>query len=321
MIARLQRVFTVALLAGALGWFVYALLISRPMLAALGMLVIVVGYAGFMAAEFVILSFVQSEDAAPRPTVVQLCSAWWGEIKTAPCVFLWRQPFCSTRHPDHLPFSTGKNARRGVVLVHGFFCNRGLWNPWMRDFRQQEIPFVAVNLEPVLGSIDQYAHLIDAAVARVQAATGLAPVLVGHSMGGLAIRAWAAKHRAAARVHHVITIGSPHHGTWLAGRARSANGRQMRLRSPWLEALARAEAEGDFESGSESGSKSARAGQRKAAAIHERFTCFFGHCDNIVFPAPTAMLSGARNIHLPGTAHVHMAYHPEVFAETLRSLA
>ena len=69
-------------------------------------------------------------------------------------------------------------------------CNRGVWLHWLGHLRAAGHAHVAVNLEPVLGSIDGYAKAIDDAVRRVTEATGLPPVLVCHSMGGLAARAW-----------------------------------------------------------------------------------------------------------------------------------
>ena len=70
---------------------------------------------------------------------------------------------------------------------------------------------------------------IDAAVARLERATGMAPVLVGHSMGGLAMRAWLGATRTRALPPH------RHHrhaarGTWLARHARGRNGAEMRHR-------------------------------------------------------------------------------------------
>jgi triacylglycerol lipase len=108
--------------------------------------------------------------------------------------------------------------------------------------RRQGTPFVAVNLEPVFGSIDDYVPVIEAAVARLEQATGLPPVAVAHSMGGLALRAWWAQPGNAARVHHAITLGTPHHGTWLARWALTRNARQMRQLSGWLQRLEAARA-------------------------------------------------------------------------------
>ena len=123
-------------------------------------------------------------------------------------------------------------------------------------------------------------------------------MIVAHSMGGLAARAWLATQNLDSSVHRVVTIGTPHRGTWLARFGLTRNGKQMQLDNTWLRQLAAHETP-----------------QRLA-----RFTCFYGHCDNIVFPASTAMLAGADNRHVPGTAHVHMVFQAEVFNEVWRWL-
>jgi triacylglycerol lipase len=297
MLARLQKFVSISLLGMAIAWVYCVGAADRPIWAASGVVVILFGYALFLAAEFVTLYFVQRADATLRPNVRQLLTAWAHEVLTAPRVFLWQQPFRSKAESDHVP--AGCLSRPGVVLVHGFVCNRGLWNPWMRELRARGVPFVAVNLEPVFGTIDHYPRIIEDAVARVERATGRPVVLVGHSMGGVAIRAWLARFDADARVQRVLTIASPHHGTWLARFGHTANGRQMRLDSPWLAKLA----------------------QREPRARQEKFTCYFGHCDNIVFPAASGTLPHADNVHVPGTAHMHMAFNRSVFEALLRWLS
>ena len=297
MLARLQRMITLGLLMSAWLWALLAWRGGEPGWALGGAALIVFGYALVLGVEFVLLSFVHGDDPAPRATPSQLLRAWWGEVCAAPLVFCWRQPFFSRRWPDQLPASA--QGHRGLLLVHGFVCNRGLWNPWLARLHANGTPCIAVNLEPVFGSIDDYVAIIEAAVARVEAATGLAPVIVAHSMGGLALRRWRAESRNAARVHHAITIGTPHHGTWLARFALTPNGREMQFDSPWLQDLMRREL--------------------NHAALP--LTCFYGHCDNIVFPPSTATLEGADNRHLPGVAHVHMATRPEPWDEALRWLS
>lgn len=296
-LARLQQLTTLGGIALAVGWALGAWWAGHRGWAIGGALVLVFGYAGVLAIEFVLLDRAHGDDPAPKAAAAQLVRAWWGEVCSAPLVFCWRQPFRSRRWPDHLPADAP--GRRGVVLVHGFVCNRGLWNSWLERLTAAGVPWVAVNLEPVFGSIDDYVAIVEEAVRRVERHTGLAPLLVAHSMGGLAVRRWWAGHGDDARVHHVITIGTPHAGTWLARFAFSPNGRQMRLGSRWLRALAQQEPPG-----------------RSA-----RFTCFYGHCDNIVFPPSTAALPGADNRHLPGVAHVHMASRREPFEEAMRRLS
>ena len=296
MLARLQKCVVVALVVSSLIWAAYLVHHGRPGWAVTGAALILLGYGLFLGIEFAILCFVQSSVPEPRPRAAQLLRAWFAEVVCAPKVFFWRQPFRSLAEPDSS--APGGGRRPGVILVHGFVCNRGLWNPWMRALRLRGVPFIGVNLEPVFGSIDDYPRLIETAVARIEAATAMPVVLVGHSMGGLAIRAWLAKYDADMRVRRVITIGTPHGGTWLARYGHTHNGKQMRLGSPWLARLAALE----------------------SAARRARFTCFYGHCDNIVFPTASGMLAGAQNIHLPATAHVQMAFQPTVFNEVCRWL-
>jgi pimeloyl-ACP methyl ester carboxylesterase len=295
VLARLQKLIVFVLIVASVAWATILTRLGHPGWALAIVLLILLGYALFLGLEFAALYFVQNaEPSGPRVGLWQLLQAWWGEVITAPRVFLWRQPFRSHADADYLPKE--HSGHHGLVLVHGFVCNRGLWNPWIRHLRSRGIPHIAVNLEPLFGSIDSYPAIIDAAVARLEAATGETVVLVGHSMGGLAIRAWLREFDADARVRRVITIGSPHRGTWLARFGHTTNGKQMRQRSPWLTHLAAAE----------------------PPARVERFTCFYGHCDNIVFPVTSGTLPGAVNLHLPATAHVHMAFHPLVFSEAVR---
>jgi triacylglycerol lipase len=297
MLSRLQQGITLGLLLAAGLWAAWFSLAGSPHLAWVGALLIVFGYALFLALEFVFLRVVNRDDPAPQADARQLLRAWWGEVLTAPQVFCWRQPFRSRAIPDWLP-ETGDGTSRGIILVHGFVCNRAVWNPWMRRLRAHGIPYVAVNLEPVFGSIDDYAEIIEGAVQQMEAATRCEPVLVAHSMGGLAVRAWLNRFAADHRVHRVITVGSPHHGTWMGRFARTRNTVEMQLNSRWRQALV----------------------AQEPPERHARFTCFYSHCDNIAFPASTATLVGADNRHVAGVAHVHLLFQHEVFSEALRWL-
>lgn len=293
MLARLQQFTTLSLIALAALWAGWFGRQGRWDWALVGALLVLFGYALFLALEFAMLSRVHGDDPAPRATTAQLLRAWWGEVLSAPRVFCWRQPFRSHAEPDDL--GAGHRGRLGVVFVHGFVCNRGFWNPWMARLRSAGVPFVAVNLEPVFGRIDDYVPIVDSAVRRVREATGRAPLIVAHSMGGLATRAWLSRCAERDAVEHVVTIGSPHHGTWLARFGVTPNGLQMRRPNAWLDELRAAEA------------------ARDGASPYARFTCFYSHCDNIVFPPSTATLPGADNRHVSGSAHVHLADQPAVF--------
>ena len=230
------------------------------------------------------------EPDLPRPSIRQWLAAWAAETWAAIRVFTWWQPFRHNAMANHLPPAS---RQRGVVLVHGFFCNRALWTQWMAQLRAKDSAFIAVNLEPAFGSISEYAQVIEDAVARIEKVTGLPPVLIGHSMGGLAIRAWAAQYigkQDMNRVHRIITLGTPHHGTAIAALSHTQNGSEMRQNSPWL--------------------------RENLTRLPDNFskhcTCYYSHCDNIVFPASTATLAGADNRHIAGHAHVQLVFSKEV---------
>lgn len=299
-VAALQRKMTLGGLAVALVWLVAWSVAGRPGVGVAGAVALCLLHAGVLAVEFALMARANRRQAVPRATLAVLLRAWLAESVAGWRVFCWQQPFASRRHPDFLPDrppdhppgppAAAEEARRGVLLVHGFVCNRGLWNSWLVRLRAAGVPCVAVDLEPVLAPLDAYAPILEAAVRRLEAATGMAPVVVAHSMGGLVTRRWLLD-AGLARVHHVITLGTPHGGTALARWGLSVNARQMRLDSRWLQAL--------------------RA--REPHHTASRFTCFHSHCDNIVFPALTATLEGADNRHLHGVAHVAMAEHEAPF--------
>jgi triacylglycerol lipase len=296
MLARMQQWVSVFWIGGTLAWLAAFASAGRPWTALVGALVIAGAHAWVLAVEFMVLPWINRDDPAPKASARVLLRAWWAEVRVATRVFGWRQPWRSHAEPDHLPAAA--KGRRSVVFVHGFMCNRGFWNPWMARLRARGVPFVAVNLEPVLGSIERYADTIETAVRDATLATGLPPVIVAHSMGGLAVRAWLCGVDADDRVHSVITIGTPHGGTWLAGMGLAHNAREMRLGCEWVERL----------------------GQREAQDRRELFTCFYSHCDNIACPASTGTLAGADNRHVEGQAHVQLAFDERVFDALWRRL-
>ena len=297
MLALLQRTLTCLAVAAALGWLAFFGW-SAPVLAWAGFALLVFGYSAIFAVEFLIAWQLNKHDPVPQATWRNLLAAWWGESLVAPRVFCWRQPFRPNAIPDQLGPPEKVQGRRGVVFVHGFFCNRGVWTPWLERLQQGEHAFIAVDLEPLFASIDSYAPRIADAVQRMTQATGLPPLLVCHSMGGLTVRAWLKLAKSEALVHHVVTIGTPHRGTWLARFGHGVNGRQMRLLSNWCRAL----------------------DHGMPAGRHALFTCWYSNCDNIVFPASNATLPGADNRLLCGAGHVQLAFMPVVMQTTLALL-
>lgn len=298
MLARLQQFITFGLLLVLLVWVGVHAARAEWGWVLIGLLVIFGGHALVLALETCLMAWVNRRDRLPPARGSQIVRAWWGEVCSAPRIFCWEQPFRANAWPDR---PEGRPGQRGLVLVHGFVCNRGVWNRWFPRLTALGVPYVAVDLEPVFGDIDDYVAPIEAAVSRLQASTGLAPLIVAHSMGGLAVRAWLRRHgglAALSRVHRIVTLGTPHTGTLLARFGVSSNTRQMGFGSPWLTTLAGVE----------------------TREVQARFTCVYSNCDNIVFPTSTATLPGAEAIGLTACAHVHMVDHAPVFDLVLARL-
>lgn len=195
--------------------------------------------------------------------------------------------------PDRL----GKPAdgRLPVLLIHGYQCNRGFWF-WLRPRLEAAGWTVATHsLEPVFSDIDAYADGIARRIDEVLAATGTSQLLlVGHSMGGLALRAYLRRH-GAGKVARLITLGSPHQGTELARLGLGPNARQMRVNSPWLSGL--------------------------AAPLPATSVSIYSCHDNYVFPQQAcSTLQGAANVAIGGVSHLGMAFSASLRGKLLQAL-
>jgi hypothetical protein len=225
---------------------------------------------------------------------------WWqsvvGEFKAGLRVFVLQQPW--TWGSPMLLAATAPQARIPVVLVHGYLCNHRVWDAVATTLRAQGHTVLAVNLEPLFCSIDDYAPVVEVAVNALVHHTGHQQVaLVGHSMGGLAIRAWMRAH-GTQRVARVVTLGTPHAGTRLAKGSSTPNGQQMVWNSPWLAALAASE----------------------SPATRDLIRIAITPQDNIVCPQRLQTLAGIEPTVFKGIGHLQMCYHRPVIAWLLTQL-
>lgn len=219
---------------------------------------------------------------------------WWrsllGEFWAGIKIFLLRQPWI-TQTPSVLP-ETGPVARVPVVLVHGYLCNHRIWDDVASDLRAQGHTVFAVNLEPVFTSIDNYVPIIDAAVTELCRKTGADHVaMIGHSMGGLAIRAWMRDH-GIQKVVRVLTLGTPHAGTRVEPNGNTPNGQQMRWQSDWLAELS----------------------AKENAETHTLIRIALTPQDNIVHPQRAQVLPGLVPVVFEGIGHLQMCLDPSVRA-------
>lgn len=232
---------------------------------------------------------------------------WWGllwrEFTSAVRIFMLRQPW--PRQPNTIQMPPGGISRRDrvpVVLVHGYVCNHRVWDTMTQALHQAGHPVLALDLEPLFGSIDDYAPQIEDAVTRLLAHTGASQVaLVGHSMGGLAIRAWLRRvpPDQLKRVARIITLGSPHQGTRITHSAPSQNGQQMLFQSDWVQAL----------------------GHGEDAARRALMHIALNLNDNICIPQRQQVLPGVPVTEFRGIGHLEMCLNPRVIDWTCQQLA
>jgi triacylglycerol lipase len=293
VIARITRTLLVLQLiaAAGIGW-----LASRYLRVAPAALAMVAGFACVLLLRLLITAnnfflawrFASDTPEEYRLTLRQACALFSGEFRATMTASSWTMPFHAftkriASQPTGLP----------VLLIHGYGCNSGYWHSMSKALQRERISHYAVSLEPVMCGIDEYVPLVQAVVERLCSETGQHQILiVAHSMGGLAARAYLRKC-GSHRIAKVITLGTPHHGTGLAQFGLGMNTMQMRwtageqegLASPWLRALAADE----------------------DTTVYQLFVSIFSHHDNIVSPQTSSYLAGAKNIALFGIGHVALA--------------
>lgn len=306
MIARITRLLLLIQLFVAAGVYLVADKLFDmdsavlPVLVAIGFVITV--RALITANNFLLASRFRSE----LPLHYRI--GWWktlrlfaGEFRATMTASSWTMPFRTfslrkASSPEGLP----------VLLVHGYGCNSGYWHPMSKILLKANITHLAIDMEPIIGGIDEYVTPIHAAVERLCAETGHDKVvIVAHSMGGLAARAYLRVH-GSDRIAKIITLGTPHRGTALAHFGVGLNTHQMRwtateqegLASEWLRGLA--------------------AGENPA--IHRLFVSIYSHHDNIISPQTSSHLAGANNVEFHAIGHVELGVHPLVQAAVVREV-
>jgi triacylglycerol lipase len=233
---------------------------------------------------------------SPARPLRALLRGWWVEMLDSAVVFGWRQPW---RAGFAEPPLVRDAERPDVLLIHGYVCNRAVWQPLLASGALNGCNVATVNLEPVFASIDDYAAVIDAAVGRLRTGSGAAQVvLVCHSMGGVAARAYLRRYGSGS-VARVVTLATPHAGTVVGRIGIGRNARQMAYRSAWLRELAAGEDE----------------------ALRARFVCIATRDDNLIVPRSSPLLPGARHEVIDGVGHLALLADPRAWELIARYVA
>ncbi|HEY4540898.1 MAG TPA: alpha/beta fold hydrolase [Noviherbaspirillum sp.] len=303
MVAWLTRLLLLAQLAVALGLamlFMHSFSLSMPVAILLAGLAVVGVRLAIILNNFLVAARFRSPlPPECRLTPMQGLRMYLEEARASLVASSWDMPF---RRFGCYPAAQRRTLP--VLLIHGYGCNSGYWRPLSASLRNAGIGHCTVDLEPVFGSIENYVEAIAEAIDKA-CGSGGPVVLVGHSMGGLAVRAYLRKY-GCGRVAKVVTLGTPHRGTVLARFGIGINTREMAWHpagpaarcSDWLRRLE----------------------QSEQACTRSLFVSIYSHHDNIVSPQTSACLEGAENIGLHGVGHVALASDRRVQVLVMRAI-
>lgn len=191
-----------------------------------------------------------------------------------------------------------------IVLVHGWIHNRSAFLGMARALRRAGFRHIhAFDHNPLVYDIPEVAGMLAAEVERVRSITGAERVMVvGHSMGGLVARYYVQRLGGDAAVDTVITLGTPHRGTYAAHLAPGAAGPQMRPGSPILRVL-----------------------EESARPTAVRWIAVYSDLDLLILPAVSAKLVHpalrAHNVKVPDLGHLSLLMSGEVLRVVVDHLA
>jgi hypothetical protein len=176
-----------------------------------------------------------------------------------------------------------------ILLVHGVVDNRSVFTVLRRGLRRRGFGHVsALNYSPLTDDVREVALRLGSAVEAICEETGYERIhLVGHSMGGLVARYYAQRMGGDARVHTVVTLGTPHSGTFPARFVPHPVARQLRPGSDVVRELA-----------------------EPAPGCRTRFVAFWSDHDELVVPTGSARIEHpdlvARNVLVAGVGHMSL---------------
>jgi triacylglycerol lipase len=169
-----------------------------------------------------------------------------------------------------------------ILLVHGLLSNSGIWFLFARRLARRTGALIdSVDLGPTFQSIDRSVPRLHERLRQLEQLSPAKIVLIGHSMGGLACRAWL-QSNSKGSVSQLITLGTPHQGSMSALILPFTNLREMRPSSAWLKALS------------------------PSCAVPT--TCIFSRHDNLVIPFDNGRFDGAMPEELTGLGHLSLLF-------------
>ena len=266
--------------------------------------------------------------SAPTKTTAQPSSKHFGHslLKAGTATFAWAKRSYESIAPEfrtHLAetpllaltlLAPGKtpsqplppDGHRLIVFVHGLGGHRGNFVPMQAYFKWKgRSRSVSVGF-PDRSSIEAMAEHLKRTIEELtrdnQLAADNSIDIIAHSMGGIISRLALQDPAIAARVHTLVTLATPHHGTQLARYMDTTKIRALQPRSALLKEL----------------SSQLPWGSRPDMP---RLLCFWSPQDLILLPPESAVVEGARAICIPESTHLGFVLKPKVWEQIFRLLS
>lgn len=191
-----------------------------------------------------------------------------------------------------------------IILIHGVVDNRSVFAVLKRGLRRRGFGRIfTVNYSPLTDDVRVVADRLARLVESVSEETGYERVhVIGHSMGGLVARYYVQRMGGDARVHTLVTMGTPHSGTAPAHLVPHPVARQMRTGSPIVTALA-----------------------EPAPGCRTRFVAIWSDLDQMIIPKSNARIEhadlNARNVMVRSIGHNSLPVSGVVVHEICTTLA
>lgn len=207
-----------------------------------------------------------------------------------------------------LAYTDAEAAGTPILLVHGLGDNRSVFTMLRRTLRRYGFGRVrTVNYSPLTSDVRSAARALGRQVEALCQQTGYERIhVVGHSLGGIVARYYVQCLSGHDRVHTLVTLGSPHSGTWVAAAVAKVLPitlcRQLRPGSDLMAELA-----------------------DPAPGCSTRFLAVWSDRDQLILPARSAGLShpdlDAHSLRVHGVGHWSLPMDRRVAQAVVRALA
>jgi predicted alpha/beta hydrolase family esterase len=131
-----------------------------------------------------------------------------------------------------------------VILVHGLYHNDTAWALFAPRLRKTGLGDLHVlNYNSYSARYEEIVERVEAKVREVLESrpAGTKAALVGHSLGGLAVRGWLSQGRSADRALCAVSLGAPHQGSKVAALGIGSLARSLAYQGELIREIERRE--------------------------------------------------------------------------------